>query len=157
GLATNPQLVGAIRQVGEKERELVKATSGGPAPFKTDHPAASERVIVSYREPNASATGATVEPVFLLLEGGVYGIDAQCGRILWRRFVGYETMNLPISVGVGEKADAVLVDAQRHELVRLKGSSGELVWRQKLNGDAYGPVAAGNRILVTTHHGLVMA
>ena len=57
------------------------------------------------------------EPVFLLLEGGIYGIDAASGRILWRRFVGYETTNLPLSVGAGANADAVFIDAQRHELV----------------------------------------
>jgi outer membrane protein assembly factor BamB len=156
GLATNPQLVAAIRQVGEKERELVKATSGGPAPFKTDHPATSERVILSYRD-GAAAAGAAGEPVFLLLEGGIYGVDAASGRVLWRRFVGYETTNLPLSVGAGAKADAVFIDGQRHELVRIKGSTGELIWRQKLSGDALGPVVAGNRILLTTHRGLVMA
>lgn len=157
GLATNSQLVGAIREVGEKERELVKATTGGPAPFKTDHPEVSERVILSFQEPGAPATAATVEPVFLLLEGGVYGIDAKSGKILWRRFVGYESMNLPISVGDGGNADAVFIDSQRNELVRVKGSTGGLVWRQKLSGEALGPVAAGNRILVTTYRGLIMS
>src|SRR5439155_18529995 len=49
------------------------------------------------------------------------------------------------------------IDVRRHELGRLRGATGELVWRQKLSGDAAGPVAAGSRILVTTRKGGVMA
>jgi outer membrane protein assembly factor BamB len=156
GLATNPQLVAAVRLVGEKERQLVTVTTGGPEPFKTDHPPASERVVVAYRE-GSPAAATTSEPVFLLIEGAVYGIDAASGRVLWRRFVGYEATNLPLAVGEGANADCVLIDAQRHELVRVKGASGELVWRQKLSGDAEGPVLADNRVLLATHSGLVMA
>lgn len=157
GLAANPQLVAAIRQVGEKERELVKVSTGGPAPFKTDHPTSSDRLIVAYREDPAVAPSATVEPCFLLLEGGIYGIDAQSGRVLWRRFVGYETQNSPIAIGSGAKADAVVIDGQRQELVRIEGATGKLIWRQKLNAEALGPVLAGKQLFVTTHRGLVTA
>jgi outer membrane protein assembly factor BamB len=41
--------------------------------------------------------------------------------------------------------------------VRVKGSNGELLWRQKLSGDAAGPVVAGSRIIVTTRKGSVIA
>lgn len=157
GLATNPQLVTAVRLVGEKERQLVTVTSGGPEPFKTDHSPASERIIVAYREGNTTASATSNEPVFLLIEGAVYGVDAASGRVLWRRFVGYEATNLPLAVGEGANADCVLIDAQRHELVRVKGSTGELAWRQKLSGPAEGPVLAGNRLLLSTHTGMVMA
>src|SRR4029079_15892937 len=75
GLATNPQGVAAIRHVGEKERELVKTGSGGPAPLKSDHPAASERVVISYRE-GGNAAGINREPLFVLLGSGRYGIDS---------------------------------------------------------------------------------
>src|SRR5581483_9541400 len=148
GLATNAQLVAAIRRVGEKEQQLVTTVTGGPEPMNGDSPPASETVIVSFREKSAAA-GARVQPVFLLIEGAVYGIDAPSGRVLWRRFVGYETTNQPLALSGDGATDVVVVDGHRQELVRLKGAAGELVWRQKLTGDALGPVLAGNRIFVT--------
>lgn len=157
GLATNPQLVAAVRQVGEKEKQLVTVTTGGPEPFKTDHELGSQRVVIAYQDEGAPAPAATSEPVFLLIEGAVYGLDATSGRVLWRRFVGYEATNMPQPIGEGSTADCLLIDAVRHELVRVKGSSGELLWRQKLSGDAEGPVVAGNRVLLATHTGTVMA
>jgi outer membrane protein assembly factor BamB len=156
GLATNPQLVAATRKIGEKERQLVTVSSGGPAPLTKDHPAGSESVVISFREAAAPAA-ASVRPVFVLVEGGVYGIDSVSGRVLWRRFVGYETTNQPVSLAAGDAADAVLIDDRRHELLRVKGGTGELVWRQALDADAAGPVIAGNRIFVTTRKGRLLA
>jgi outer membrane protein assembly factor BamB len=157
GLANHPLLVAAIRKAGQKEQQLVKVTTGGPTPFTTDHKLGSERTVVTYQPEVPAATASAPQPVFFLLEGAVYGIDAASGRVLWRRFVGYETINLPIAVGDATSADCLLVDSLKHELVRVKGASGGLVWRQKLNGEAHGPVVAGNRVLVTNQLGLVIA
>jgi len=156
GLAANAQLVSVVRQIGEKERQLVTVSSGGAAPLKTDHPTKSERVVLAYQSRSVSSASQS-EPIFLLIEGAVYGIDAQSGNVLWRRFVGYEATNLPVSIGDAASADCLFIDAQRHELVRVKGSSGELIWRQLLSGDAEGPVLSGKSAFVTTRKGSVLA
>ncbi len=155
GLATNTQLVAAIRRVGEKEQQLVTTSTAGAEPITADAPPASDTVIVSFREKAAAA--ASPQPVFLLIEGALYGIEAQTGRVLWRRFVGYESTNQPLAVTVAGGSDVALIDSRQHELMRLKGTTGELVWRQKLRGDAVGPVATGNRLLVTLLEGSVIA
>jgi outer membrane protein assembly factor BamB len=154
GLAANAQLVAAIRRVGEKEQQLVSTSASGSEPVTTDSPAASETVVISYREKSAAAASGA-QPVFVLIEGSVYGIEAPTGRVLWRRFVGYETTNQPLAVTSAGANDVLLIDGRREELVRLKGTTGELVWRQKIGGDALGPVPAGNRILITTRKGVV--
>jgi outer membrane protein assembly factor BamB len=155
GLASNMQLVAAVRRVGEKEQQLVSTSTGGPESITADSPPASETAIISFREKSAAA--ASVQPVFLLIEGAVYGVDAQTGRVLWRRFVGYESTNQPLAVTASGASDVSLIDSRQHELIRLKGTTGELVWRQKLSGDALGPVLAGNRLLVTMLEGSVIA
>jgi hypothetical protein len=114
-LAGSPQLVAAIRKVGEKERQLVSTSDGGPEPFKNDLPAGSERVVIAFREPGAPAA-TNVQPVFVLVEGAVYGLDSQSGRVLWRRFVGYETTTQPLSVSGDGLPDAVLIDGRRHDV-----------------------------------------
>jgi outer membrane protein assembly factor BamB len=153
GLATNVQLVASIRQVGEKERQLVTVSREASPPQTQDHPAGSERVIISFREGTPPAA-ASSQPVFILVEGAVYGIDAAGGGVLWRRFVGYETTTMPVALGDG---DVVLIDGRRRELVRLKGTSGELVWRQPLSDGAAGPVVSGSRIYLTTRKGRIVA
>jgi outer membrane protein assembly factor BamB len=156
GLATNAQLVAAIRQVGEKERQLVTTSEGGDPPLTTDTPAGSDRVVIAFAQEPRSPVAAG-RPVFLLIEGAVYGIDTANGRVLWRRFVGYETTNQPISLSADGRSDAVFFDGRRHELVRVNGLTGELVWRQTLGAEAAGPVGADGRVFVTTQKGRVIA
>src|SRR5262249_58128924 len=117
GLATNTQLVSAIRRVGEKEQQLVNTSSGGPEPITSDTAPASETATISFREKSIAAANA--QPVFLLIEGAVYGIDAQSGRILWRRFVGYETTNQPLALTSGGASDVALIDSPPHHLLPL--------------------------------------
>jgi len=155
-LEANPELSVAIRQVGEKERELVKATSEQIAAQTSDRAAGSERVVISHRE-GPTATAALGQPIFALIEGSVYGFDATTGRVLWRRFVGYETTAQPLALTQGGKTDAVLLDARQKELVRLSGTTGELVWRQELKESAAQPILAGGRILATTRSGRILA
>jgi outer membrane protein assembly factor BamB len=155
-LTANAQLVSAVRKIGEKERQLVTTSSGGPEPMTTDVAGGSEPVVISYREPPAPKAAAA-QPVFVLIDGSVYGVDASSGRVLWRRFVGYETTNQPLALSKDANADVVVVDGHRHELLRLKGSSGELVWRQKLNAGASGPVLTGDHVMVATPRGQVLS
>jgi outer membrane protein assembly factor BamB len=155
-LATNSRLVAATKQIGEKERQLVKVSSDGPAPITTDHSPGSDRVVLSFAL-QAAATASGVQPVFLLIEGAVYGVDAANGRVLWRRFVGHETTNQPVSLEVADGVDAVLIDNRRHELMRLQGANGQLVWRRSLDGNAFGPVLADGKILASTRKGSLLA
>lgn len=155
-LEANPQLVAAIQQVGAKERQLVSVSSGGPAPLTTDHSLGSQRVVLTFRE-GSGAKSASNAPAFLLLEGAVYGVSPVSGEVLWRRYVGHETTARPLAVAADGSTDAIVIDGRRRELLRLKGGSGELVWRQMLGEPALGPVLAGERVLVATRKGRILA
>ncbi|HZN32915.1 MAG TPA: PQQ-binding-like beta-propeller repeat protein, partial [Pirellulaceae bacterium] len=156
-LEVNPQLIAAIAGVGERERQLVKVASGGEPPTNDEPPAAAiSRVIVAVREGPATAASAG-QPVFVLVEGSVYGLDGANGRVLWRRFVGYETVIGPTPLPAGDSADALIVDSRSRELLRVGGATGQLVWRQALNDSATPPLVLGERVVVTTRGGRVIA
>jgi outer membrane protein assembly factor BamB len=155
-LETNAQLVTAMRAVGERERELVTINQGGqPPPVTQDHSPGSMPSVLAFREGTPPADSG--QGVFVLAEGAVYGLDAGSGRLLWRRFVGYETTAQPVAIPEGRATDAVLIDARRKELVRVGGQTGELVWRLSLGEQAFGPVIVGNNVFVTTRKGRVLA
>jgi outer membrane protein assembly factor BamB len=156
GLATHLELIAAVRKIGEKERQLVSTSAGGPEPITIDYEPTSDAIVITFRE-QTPPPGASVQPVFVLVEGAIYGLDSQTGQVLWRRFVGYETLNQPTPIGAGNTTDVLFIDGRQDELVRLKGASGQLVWRQQLAGASFGPVVSGNRAYVTTRKGLVMA
>jgi hypothetical protein len=41
--------------------------------------------------------------------------------LLWRRFVGHETLIWPQPVSLQAGADMIAVDSRRHELLRIEG------------------------------------
>lgn len=154
GLEGNAELVAAIRKVGEKERELVQVTKGGPAALTADHPVQSETVILSER--SGSGGASTAGMATLLLEGAVYGVDVASGRLLWRRYVGYESAVRPVEVALGVERATAIIDARQNELALVDSKTGTLRWRQPLNDEALGLVTKGNRLYVTTRKGRVV-
>jgi outer membrane protein assembly factor BamB len=155
GLEGNSQLVTAILGVGESERKLVQVVEGGPTATTDEPAAASARVILAPREGPAAAPAG--KPVFVLVEGAVYGLDSASGRVLWRRFVGYETTISPVALTSGGANDALVVDSRTREVQRLSGTSGQVVWRQKLDDVPTAPQLAGERVIVTTRGGRIVA
>jgi hypothetical protein len=92
----------------------------------------------------------------VLIEGAVYCLDVGSGRVLWRRYVGFETTAPPLALTDRGTADAIFVDAARREVVRLRGDSGQLVWRQAVGDVSTGCVAAGSDLVITTRKGRVL-
>ena len=94
------------------------------------------------------------------VDGAVYGLDAATGKVLWRRFVGFDAN--PQAAGLS--ADAACRRArQRRPAGRygrttnccgVEGATGRLRWRHAVGEpfDAY-PVVADDRILVATRSG----
>jgi TolA-binding protein len=154
-LEGNPDLVAAVRKVGDKERELVRVV-GDEVPALTDDPESEiTRIVLAPREGPAPAESAAAIAC-LQIESAVYGFDAASGRTLWRRFVGHESRVPPLRLARDEAADVLLVDGRRQELVRVASASGKMAWRQAIGEMILNPVIGGERVFVTTAAGKVM-
>jgi outer membrane protein assembly factor BamB/TolA-binding protein len=155
GLDAHGDLQAAIRLVGDKERELVKVAPESIAAVTEDiQPTGTRLVLTSRQGPDPAAKPASVACIGL--EGAVYGIDGASGRILWHRHVGYESQIPPQPVARDAGADVLVVDARKHELMRLAAATGKLVWKQAIGQPFFAPVVAGERVFVTTAAGKLL-
>lgn len=151
-LETNPDLLAAVAKVGLRERELVKTTQGGPQPFKDDHSSPATSVLLTTTPQIAPADAL---PACTLVAGAVYGFDAKSGAILWRRHIGQEATIQPISVSSNGQPAVAAIDAQRHELVLVSATTGQLLWRHPLGGPIVGLLADNLGVVVVTRAGRV--
>jgi hypothetical protein len=105
----------------------------------------------------AAAGSAGGAPIVVTAAGSAWGLDSGSGQLLWRRIVGESLDGAapPIAVAGG---DVLLLDALRNELLRLDAATGGLKWRHALLSATAGqPLVLGERIVVTTRSGQILA
>lgn len=84
---------------------------------------------------------------FMRIEGALFAVDAGSGDFLWRRYVGVAPQLPPLTTPVG---DALVIDVEHGEVLRLAGRTGKLIWRQMV-GDVVGNAAiSSDRLLIPT-------
>ncbi len=149
GLDADPQLRDAMLKISDRERQRVQVVEEPIAPA-TDDPAAAlpPHIVLSHR---AGQTIASVidHVVYTLAEGNVFALDASTGDVLWRRFVGFETIWQPQPLAAATPgSDAVVVDQRSGEVMRLQARTGTLVWRVALGEAFFAPLVVGDHIYV---------
>jgi outer membrane protein assembly factor BamB/TolA-binding protein len=97
--------------------------------------------------------------VLAAVDGAVYGLDAATGRVIWRRFIGFDANPNgpafpPTALSSEPGSDVIAVDTNRNEILRIEGTTGRLRWRHPV-GEAFDapPVIAGDKIFVATKSG----
>ena len=136
GLPNNPQLMAAVVKISDKERELVTIGEGTIEPLTTEDPPATDFSVIIASRRGTDATGVGDGTLFVLAKGSAWGLDAVTGEVLWRRFVGFGTDVQPVTLGKDANADALLVDTEKNELVRVGGRDGKLIWRLPIPAEA---------------------
>ncbi len=159
-LVDNEELRATVLAVSQAELESVEVVDE-PKPAEANEAAADVRrpPALARRTTRSAPPGAEGHVIFVLAEGAAYGIDAASGEILWRRATGFSTSAQrpafpPTAVSEKPASDAIMVDAERHEVLRVKAADGQPVWRHALGErfDAH-PVVARERLLVATRGG----
>ncbi len=154
GLEAHPEVVQKIAEIAERERDLITVSQQDvPATIEA---AAEERArIVLFGRTGSGIPNVDEETVVLSVPGAVYGLDAPSGRVLWRKFVGYDVTYDPWRVNSDIDADALLVDGDQYAVLRVKPRTGEIVWRLEIGEAFNNPVLWRDRVLVTTKTGKV--
>ncbi len=141
-LAQNQRVIDAVSAAAAAEESLVKFVAES-RPGLTDEPESPVAAELAVAVPRVEAAAPAEGVAAFRLAGGLYGVSAKDGRLLWRRAVGSASVPLsPTKIG----NDWLTVDAKRKELVRLRGADGSLVWRAPLDDDLAQPVVAGDRV-----------
>ncbi len=102
---------------------------------------------------NSGKTASVNEGVVAVrVNGGIYGLNLADGALRWRRFVGMAPRITPLQLPTG---DLLVVDQQHHELLKLVGETGKLLWRQPFETSVLRPVLLGEQILVAESAGKI--
>ncbi len=149
GFDTDEQLLAAMLKVSAKQREQAKVVEQ-PLNAVTDDPATNllPHIVLSHRAGSAIAN-LVGRVVYTLAGGCVFALDASTGDVLWRRFVGFETIVHPQPLAAATPgSDAIAVDQRRNELLRLEAKTGKVLWRLALAEQFFEPVIVGDRLYV---------
>ena len=149
-LVENEKLVSVLAQVAESEKESLSFTKETSSSVSEERPTgitASVAVGNQTKQGLANANGGT----FVSVHGGVaYGVKADDGSLLWRRYVGVGTRRTDV-IYLGN--DILLIDNQFNDLLRLNATTGKLVWRTAIDANSTNPVVVKNRILFGSDSG----
>ncbi len=79
------------------------------------------------------------------ISGAVYALQASDGKLLWREYLGDDPHTSPIKLDNG---DYLVNDIVHHEIARLEGETGKVLWRLSFETQVMQPVVAGKMVYV---------
>lgn len=153
-LAGNETLREAVLSLSKAEQTAVEYVAEQRPAEPADVQTAAEAEVVMAVRRGAKAPGVAGRLIHVLAGGAVYGVDAETGDTLWRRFVGFDTSYVPRPLTADPDSDVLVADSVRHEVLRVEGRSGKLRWRHVV-GDPFDahPVVARNHVWLATRGG----
>ncbi len=154
GLRANRDLMDRISEIAAAERGAVVVGDGQQQPETKDHRTkVASRVVLARRQTTAKANA--VGQVFAMVHGALYGLDAETGKVLWRRWMGFDSTKRPVTIGA-TTTDVIAFDDARQELLRLDGPTGQLKWRLEVKEPSNRPIV-GARIYLSTESGRLLS
>ncbi len=149
------RLIEASERTAQHEQSLVKHEVLEAEVFATQRPTDTMATAVFATRVGQEITELEGQLYPLLARGAVYMINASSGEVVWRHFVGYETSNQPQWVNE-TGGDIILSNQQTHEVMRVEGRTGAVVWRTEI-GERFGPLTlTKDSVFVSTLGGRVL-
>lgn len=155
-LKVREEIQQAMQNISLREADLVETINVElPSPEAVETPIASS-VILATHSGQDKIPGLASEMLVPRVEGSLYGVHAEDGQLLWRKFVGVQTNIDPVWLDAENKSDLIAVDSRSHDLMRLSATDGKEVWRVRLGEPFAEPNVTSLGLLVTTLSGKVM-
>lgn len=146
--------VRAVRkQIEDREEELVETGQLATPPPSADALPASLAL--------ASTSGSTVSMsdkvvIPALASGALYALQGSDGKLLWRKFVGYEYEYLPKPIPDQNDGHWLVSMGRDHSLARVNSVTGEVIWSFAVGERFTEPVATKDFVYVSTFAGRVL-
>jgi len=159
-LVDNEKLTEQVLEVSRAELKGIKVVEEPKKAEAAEAPAMTlAAVVLARRHTESAPPGAEGHVVFALTRWAAYGLNAASGEILWRRPVRFATTGQspsfpPTAISETAASDAIMVDAERNEVLRVEAATGGARWKFAVGErfDAH-PVVADTRLLVATRSG----
>ena len=144
GLLNNEQLSAKVQEISQSEGTVVQFLPETFDPLQTERDT-NVLATLTLAEPSSNNSTTTKGHVAVRLNGSAFGLRASDGSVLWRRFVGISPTLFPQRLPNG---DFLIVDSTHHDLLRVSGDTGKLIWRQELQEPLLQPVITAEQIYV---------
>ncbi|MBX3423617.1 MAG: PQQ-binding-like beta-propeller repeat protein [Pirellulaceae bacterium] len=94
--------------------------------------------------------------VYFNVKGSVYGVDAQQGNVLWRRYVGLENDWQPIRLSEDPGSDVLICQSSAGRISRLAGDTGVSRWTVQFGEPVTQPAVSNGEVFASTQSGAVL-
>ncbi|QDS99502.1 outer membrane protein assembly factor BamB family protein [Adhaeretor mobilis] len=148
GLRSNEPLSKKVLDIAAAEQALVRFEKSSQAATKEPRKQAVLGEVALARRTGGAAQGVSGQAIFSL-DGGLYGVRAADGDLLWRRSIGQTIDSQPLIAG----GQVYCWEPTTGDLICLETRSGKLLWRQPLADRLATPVLSGDQLLVAGHSG----
>jgi outer membrane protein assembly factor BamB/TolA-binding protein len=152
-LGARAELRELMVKTSELESKLISAADVNIEPVSDLAPSKIEQTYVLGAVVGSPDEGLQGEVIPTLVDGSVIGFDAGSGDILWRKFVGLGSSIQPQKMN---EEHVLVSDVGRSELLKLKTSNGELVWRVPIGETFFTPAMTPEKLVVTTASGKLL-
>ncbi len=155
-LEANEAIQTRVKQASEIQQTLVKSGSLRPSLNQTDTASDLGQGYVLGNVSGRPAEKLRGQIAIIKVKGSVYGINAETGEILWRRFVGRELQADPLRVGETSDVDALVCEPGKGRITRVDGVSGDSLWSVNFGTPIHLPVAESGEVFVSCLDGHVI-
>lgn len=143
----------ALVELSQVQKKAVRFVEEKRAATTTDAKTPIVATVTLAHRSGKDATDVAGETLAVLADGAAYGLDAATGKLLWRRFVGYDSTFTPQPAPGEPAGDVLLVDAARNELVRIAAKTGQLRWRVEIGEPFAPPAVLRQNVIIATSSG----
>ena len=153
---SDQELQKRMQSILKLERESITRTTPETAATKGDQ-VSDPRALTFVRHTRARTDVATSKtPVFFVAGDTCFACDSATGEPLWRRVIGLDPPFAPIPVSIDVLA-LLLWDSRTDDLVLVRQSTGEAIWRQHVGARAVGaPAIDAGQILLSADGGQLL-
>ncbi len=154
--AADERVINVVQLISKKEKSLVTMLNPEVVKFEdvqvSESPSFINRVTIPTLT-SGSVKGLQGEVAAVLASGSVYGVDISSGKMLWRHFVGYETVIQP--VWLEDPKRVLLADQKNDRLMLVEPDTGKTVWHKDIGEDFLAPAISRSKIFLSMKSGKV--
>lgn len=152
GLSDDKDLKLILKEILDKEKELVLRSDGGDALTTPANESSFKSLSLSLRTQAATDLSSQGRSVFGIGIDSVFALDADTGDPIWRVPVGIDSPFAPMAVK-GSSPGVLVFSTLTNELQMLSQNDGHLLWRQPFESRPNAmPLVVSDNIFITTQN-----
>ena len=150
GLSDDKDLKAMLKEILDKEKELVVRSDGGDALTTDASTVDFNSLALALRTQAATDLSSQGRSVFAIGIDSVFALDADTGDPIWRQPIGVDSPFAPIAVK-GTEPGVLVFNTLCSELQFLSQKDGHLLWRQPFEARPSAmPLIVSDNIFITT-------